>query len=146
SPPLARPGPPTLNPEPQKEDPPMPHPRIGRASEERVASRKNLEVLDDNPIRGEVVLTDAELADREREKVDLLQRLGIRAPAAEPAPTAGEVEQEHETVVETAAISPEDAAEVVGPLADRPTSAEIRELIRRELASSMDAEVAAAEA
>src|SRR5207253_9556604 len=88
----------------------------------------------------------ADRADREREKVDLLQRLGIRAPAAEPAPTAGEVEQEHETVVETAAVSPEDAAEVVGPLADRPTSAEIRELIRRELASSMDAELAAAEA
>ena len=41
----------------------MPHPRIGRASEERVASKKSLEVLDDNPVRGEVALTDAECAE-----------------------------------------------------------------------------------
>src|SRR5207249_2797522 len=80
-------------------------------------------------------------AERETEKQTLLQRLGFRRPGA-----AAEPEPRGEPVVETAAVSPEDAAEVVGPLADRPTSAEIRELIRRELASSMDAEVAAAEA
>src|SRR5437867_9522579 len=113
----------------------MSHPRIGRASEERVAQRSKSEVLDDNPIRGEVALTDAERAEREAEKQTLLQRLGVRssAPAAEPTPT----------VVETAALSPEDATEVVGPLADQPTSAEIRDLIRQELVQSADAEVAA---
>src|SRR5437762_11468012 len=117
----------------------MSHPRIGRLSEERVARSKSLEVLDDNPVRGEVALTDAERTEREAEKETLLQRLGLRrpAPAAEPE-TLGEVERERETVVETSALSPEDATEVVGPLADQPTSAEVRELIRQERAQSAD--------
>src|SRR5439155_25478707 len=54
--------------------------------------------------------------------------------------TLGEVEHE------TSALSPEDATEVVGPLAGHVTSAEIRDLIRQELAQSADAEIAAAEA
>src|SRR5438874_1495473 len=80
----------------------MSNPRIGRAAEE-VASKKSLEVLDDNPVRGSVELTEAERADREQEKTDLLQRLGVRssAPAVETSiETGGEVEPEHETAVE----------------------------------------------
>src|SRR5207247_1059490 len=100
-------------------EPPMPHPRIGRASEERVASKKNLEVLDDSPDRGHEVLSPEETASRQAEKQTLLQRLGFLRSA--PVETTRVVEQEP-VVVETAAVSPEDAAEVVGPLADRPTS------------------------
>jgi len=119
----------------------MSHPRIGRASEERVAQRsKSLEILDVNPIRGEVALTDAERTALEQEKQAMLQRLGVRAPAAEPTPAVGEVEQEHKTV----AVSPEDATEVVGELAGHATAAEIQQMVRDELAQSEAASTAAA--
>src|SRR5436853_4445113 len=91
----------------------MANPRIGRASEERVASKKNLEALDDSPDRGHEALSPEETARREGEKAALLQRLGVPARAAEPTPTVGEAEQEYVTV------------------AEGPTSAEINALLGR---------------
>src|SRR5205823_1545772 len=111
---------------PQKENP-MSNPRIGRAAADRAAQRPNTEALDDNPVRGEVALTDGERTALQQEKETLLQRLGF--PRSAPVETVGEIEQERDTVVETAAVSTETATEVVGELADHTTPQEIQRRI-----------------
>ena len=88
----------------------MSSPRIGRDAGARTASKKDLEVLDANPVRGEVDLTAAEREALEVEKVTLLARLpGYRPSAPVAVETLGEVEHEAETAIETSALSPEDA-------------------------------------
>ena len=78
----------------------MSNPKIGRAAADRAAQRAAN--VDDSPDRPHEDLSPEETARREAEKQALLQRLGARrsAPAAEPTPTVGEAEQEHETLVE----------------------------------------------